>query len=85
MDSVQTYRARVTSKGQLTVPKSVRDALGVVPGDDLVFEVGPQGVTIRPVRTGSAFAAIQGAWRQGRGVGAEQTDAWLRTLRGHDE
>jgi AbrB family looped-hinge helix DNA binding protein len=31
--------ARVTSKGQVTVPKAVRDALGIKEGDDLVFRV----------------------------------------------
>ncbi len=31
--------ARVTSKGQVTVPKSVRDALGIHEGDEIVFRV----------------------------------------------
>ena len=31
--------ATVTSKGQVTVPKSVREALGVAEGDQLVFRV----------------------------------------------
>jgi AbrB family looped-hinge helix DNA binding protein len=31
--------AKVTSKGQVTLPKSVRDALGVAPGDRLLFRV----------------------------------------------
>jgi antitoxin PrlF len=31
--------ARVTSKGQVTVPKVVRDALGIKDGDELVFRV----------------------------------------------
>ena len=31
--------ARITSKGQITIPKAVRDALGVVEGDMLVFRV----------------------------------------------
>ena len=29
--------ARVTSKGQITIPKSVRDALGLAEGDQVVF------------------------------------------------
>ena len=35
MDTV----ARMSSKGQITVPKVVRDALGVAEGDSLVFHV----------------------------------------------
>jgi antitoxin PrlF len=31
--------ARVTSKGQITVPKVVRDALGIKQGDEVVFRV----------------------------------------------
>ncbi len=31
--------ARITSKGQVTIPKTVRDALGVKEGDALVFRV----------------------------------------------
>ena len=31
--------ARITSKGQVTVPKAVRDALGIVEGDEVIFRV----------------------------------------------
>ncbi len=31
--------ARITSKGQVTVPKAVRDALGIAEGDEVVFRV----------------------------------------------
>ncbi len=31
--------AKVTSKGQVTVPKAVRDALGIKEGDELIFRV----------------------------------------------
>ena len=31
--------ARVTSKGQLTVPKAVRDALGIKEGDEITFRI----------------------------------------------
>lgn len=31
--------ARVTSKGQITIPKQVRDALGIAVGDQVVFRV----------------------------------------------
>ena len=38
----------VTSKGQVTIPKRVRDFLGLVPGSAVDFEVSAEGeVTLR--------------------------------------
>ena len=40
--------ARVTSKGQVTLPKAVRQALGIRTGDDLLFRVeGDRAVVAR--------------------------------------
>ena len=40
--------AKVTSKGQVTVPRLVRDALGIKEGDQIVFRVeGTQAVLAR--------------------------------------
>jgi antitoxin PrlF len=36
--------ATITSKGQLTLPKEIRTALGVGPGDRLAFRVHEDGV-----------------------------------------
>jgi len=38
--------ATVTSKGQITIPKEVRDALGIVEGDHLVFRVAQDRAVI---------------------------------------
>jgi len=56
------YRARITSQGQITVPKRVRDALRVAPGDELEFELVPDGAMVRPERRRSIleFAGIAG-------------------------
>lgn len=40
--------AKVTAKGQVTVPKTIRDALGIRDGDQVVFRVeGGQAVLAR--------------------------------------
>ena len=40
--------ARVTSKGQVTVPKAVREALGVSDGDAIIFRIeGNRAVVTR--------------------------------------
>ena len=42
--------ATITSKGQTTVPKPVRDHLGLKPGDKVRFFIAPDGaVTMLPV------------------------------------
>ncbi len=35
--------AKVTAKGQTTIPKEVREALEIAPGDLLVWELAPDG------------------------------------------
>lgn len=36
--------AKITSKGQTTIPLTVRTALGLAPGDSILWEVGDDGV-----------------------------------------
>jgi antitoxin PrlF len=43
--------AKVTAKGQTTIPQDVRNALKVTPGDLIAWEVGPDGkATVRRVQ-----------------------------------
>jgi AbrB family looped-hinge helix DNA binding protein len=38
---------RVTTKGQVTIPKEIRDALGIEAGDEVEFEETEAGYTIQ--------------------------------------
>jgi antitoxin PrlF len=42
-------RSTITAKGQTTVPKAVRQVLGVKEGDEIAFRVEGQRVTVVPV------------------------------------
>lgn len=42
--------ARITTKGQITVPKEVRQRLRVEPGDALEFEFHGERLEVRPVK-----------------------------------
>jgi AbrB family looped-hinge helix DNA binding protein len=38
-----SYHSNMTSKGQVTVPKRIRDALGLRPGQEVEFELDADG------------------------------------------
>jgi AbrB family looped-hinge helix DNA binding protein len=67
--------AKVTSKGQVTVPKSVRDALGIKEGDEIVFRVeGNRAVLART----PDFISLAGTFRA---PAARRNVAWDEVLR----
>lgn len=75
-------RARITSKGQITVPREVRRTLGVRPGDSLVFESARGGVRVRPVRVAGRFGKYRGIGNPGIPCGRKAILRWVREQRG---
>jgi antitoxin PrlF len=75
----------MTVKGQVTIPKKVRDALRLAPGDGVDFDVNHEGHVVvhktggRPSRRRDRFEAARGKaqvkWR---------TDDLMALLRGAD-
>lgn len=46
-------RAKLTSKGQITIPKSIRDRLDLEPGVTLHFSIDPSGrIVVTPLTLG---------------------------------
>jgi antitoxin PrlF len=74
--------AKLTSKGQVTVPKEIRRRLGVRTGDRLLFEEDGDGVRVTAVRKESPFAKYRGIGTPGIGKGRKGIQKWLRELRG---
>ena len=68
--------AKVTSKGQVTVPKAVRDALGIREGDEIVFRIeGKRAVLARTPN----FLKLAGTITV---PAAKRNAAWDHVLRG---
>jgi AbrB family looped-hinge helix DNA binding protein len=42
--------SRVGAKGQVVIPKPLRDRLGIVPGDEIEFDLDGDAVLVEPVR-----------------------------------
>ena len=63
-----TVEATLTSKGQLTVPVSVRRAMGVTAGDKLRFAPVGDGFAVTPVKRGSVMD-LDGAFASAKRVG----------------
>jgi antitoxin PrlF len=70
----------LTSKGQVTIPKLVRDRLGVKAGDEVAFDMSPDGkVTIAKAKSKpkrSRFSALRG--HAGKGMTTDQIMALTR-------
>lgn len=47
---VPMVKSRISSKGQITLPKRIRQVLGVGPGEEVEFEVRGNEVLLRPRR-----------------------------------
>lgn len=74
--------AKMTSKGQVTVPREIRRRLGVRTGDRLLFEEDGKGVRVTAVKKESPFEKYAGIGNPGIGKGRKNIQKWLRELRG---
>jgi AbrB family looped-hinge helix DNA binding protein len=73
--------AKVTSKGQVTIPKEIREKLGVHPGEDVGFEERDNLLVISKVVTKSHFDKWVGRLKHLEG---QRSDDLVREARGHD-
>jgi antitoxin PrlF len=46
----KTTDATLTSKGQMTIPKAIRDSLGMKDGDRMTFTLMPEGLVVLRVK-----------------------------------
>lgn len=53
-------RTKVTSKGQVTIPKDVRERLGLRPGDEIEFVEDRRGFRVQKLMQVSPFKNYRG-------------------------
>jgi AbrB family looped-hinge helix DNA binding protein len=73
--------AKVTSKGQVTIPKKVREKLGIQPGEEVGFEERGEQVILKKALTKSPFDKWVGQLKHLKG---QRSDNLVREIRGHD-
>ncbi len=71
--------AKVTSKGQVTIPKDVRDRHGIKPGDQLEFIEDRGGLRVKKRLAKSPFAEWRGYLKDLKG---KDPDALIEEMRG---
>lgn len=77
---------KVGAKGQVVIPKAIRDEIGIEPGDEVVFE--PDGKQVRihrladdPEQRRRRIEGLQGVWAGVPGLSTADLEAERRTER----
>jgi AbrB family looped-hinge helix DNA binding protein len=83
---------RVTTKGQVTIPKEIRDRLGIVPGSEVEFVPTQDGVQLIAVNenmskeeTSRRFSAVLDRMTGSLDLGGMTTDEYMEWVRGPRE
>jgi len=77
--------ATLTSKGQVTIPKKVRDLLGIEPGSSVIFELTPSGdVVLRRAKGGAKRPAHRLAGLRGVATVQMSTGEIMALTRGRN-
>jgi bifunctional DNA-binding transcriptional regulator/antitoxin component of YhaV-PrlF toxin-antitoxin module len=80
------FRAKLTSKNQLTLPAGVSAFLGVGAGDFVDFQIEHDGIRVsRPLPSEGAGEWIGYLKRKGKALGNAERDRITRELRGERE
>jgi AbrB family looped-hinge helix DNA binding protein len=75
-----SYEAKVTSKGQITLPAPLREALRISAGDKVVFSVTPDGA-FRVTAQNKSLADLKGIVRTGPKFTGDDVRRWLEESR----
>ena len=73
---------KVTEKGQITIPKDLRDALGIGAGTEVEFERDAETIVVRKVSDGPTRGRRLAGRLRGRGDVRMTTDEIMALTRG---
>ena len=59
-------RSKMTSKGQTTIPKDIRETLGLKPGDRMTFTMLPNGTVLMRVKNKSVMSLAGSLRKKGQ-------------------
>ncbi len=79
-----SVEAKLTSKGQITIPNAVRRELGLSAGARLRFVGDRRNMRIVPVEKPASFLSVVGVGNPGIPKGQTAVE-FFRELRGHDD
>jgi len=66
MEARMEGESTLTSKGRTTIPKEIRDGLGMRPGDRIKFTLLPDGTVIMRAKTGRLRDLAGSLYKKGR-------------------
>lgn len=74
---------KVGAKGQVVIPKAIRDEIGIQPGDEVVFEPDGEEVRVRratedPRNRARKIKALRGLWADRPGGGTRALEQQRR-------
>lgn len=73
---------RITSKGQVTIPQEIREALGLLPQSEVEFELDGDSVRVRKSRRAGGRGATIVARLRGTATTRLSTDEIMKFTRG---
>jgi AbrB family looped-hinge helix DNA binding protein len=76
---------RITTKGQVTIPQEIRDALGLLPNTEVTFDIVDGEARLRKARRGGKLSRGDGVIRHLRSVHPSNklsTDEIMALMRG---
>lgn len=80
--------SKVTKKGQITIPKDIRDKLGIKVGDKVIFEENEKGILMRKKEDSNIdkiVDEIAGTWKNHPLFHDKSTKEIIEMLRGPDD